>query len=100
MMMTGRFMDAQEAHQAGLTNYLVEPEDLEGRTMELALEVEAGPPIGQKVGKLLAYKTASMDFENAILWSEMALPLVTFSNDRIEGVNSFVEKREPRFDGR
>ena len=100
MMMTGRFMDAQEAHQAGLTNYLVEPEDLESRTMELALEVEAGPPIGQKVGKLLAYKTASMDFENAILWSEMALPLVTFSNDRIEGVNSFVEKREPRFDGR
>ena len=100
MMMTGRFMDAQEAHDAGLTNYLVEPEELEAKTMELALAVEAGPPIGQKVGKMLAYKTSSMDFESALQWSEMALPLVTLSEDRLEGVRSFVEKREPRFEGR
>jgi enoyl-CoA hydratase/carnithine racemase len=100
MMMTGRFMEAQEAHDAGLTNYLVEPEELETKTMELALAVEAGPPIGQKVGKMLAYKTSAMDFESALQWSEMALPLVTLSEDRLEGVRSFIEKREPRFEGR
>ncbi len=100
MMMTGRFMEAQEAHGAGLTNYLVEPEELEAKTMELALAVEAGPPIGQKVGKMLAYKTSAMDFESALQWSEMALPLVTLSEDRLEGVRSFIEKREPRFEGR
>ncbi len=99
MMMTGRFMDAHEANQAGMFNYLVEPDQLEAKTMELALECEAGPPIGQKVAKMLAYKTSSMAFEDAIHWSEMALPLVTLSQDRVEGVKSFVEKREPNFTG-
>ncbi len=100
MQFTGRFMDAQEAHEAGLTNYLVEPDQLEDKTMELALAVEAGPPIGQKIGKMLAYRTANMDFESALEWSGAALPLVTLSQDRLEGVQSFIEKREPRFDGR
>src|SRR5918911_1054395 len=48
LMMTGRFMSAEEAHAAGLTNYLVPPEQLEAQAMELALAVEAGPPIAQK----------------------------------------------------
>ena len=99
LMMTGRFMDAEEAHEAGLTNYLVEPDQLEKKTMELAREVEAGPPIGQKIGKLLAYRTASMDFESAMLWSETAIPLVSLSQDSREGARSFAERREPRFTG-
>ena len=100
LMMTGRFMDAQEAAGAGLHNYTVPPEDLEAKTMELAMAVEAGPPIGQKIGKLLATRTQFMDFESALEWSSTALPLVTLSQDREEGVRSFVEKREPRFSGR
>src|SRR4029079_632817 len=45
MMMTGRFMGAERAHAAGLTTYLVPPEELQSKTMELAQAVEAGPPI-------------------------------------------------------
>lgn len=99
LMMTGRFMSAEEAHEAGLTNYLVEPDQLEHKTMELALEVEAGPPIAQKIGKLLAYKTATLDYESAMLWSEMAIPLVSLSEDNKEGFRSFQEKRNPVFTG-
>ena len=73
LMTTGRWMPAEEAHAAGLTNYLVEPEELQARTMELALAVEAGPPIGQKLGKMLAYKTQNMDFESALDFSGIAL---------------------------
>ena len=100
MMTTGRFMSAEEAHEAGLTNYLVEPDELEAKTMELATAVEQGPPIAQKLGKLLATKTAGMDFENAMLWSETAIPLVMISEDSKEGGRSFAEKREPVFTGR
>jgi len=100
MMMTGRFMPAEEAHAAGLTNYLVEPEQLEAKTMELAQMVEAGPPIAQKLGKMLALKTAGLDFESALELSGTALSVIEPSEDRREGVRSFMEKREPRFTGR
>jgi len=100
MMMTGRFMSAEEAHASGLTNYLVPPEELESKTMELALAVEAGPPIGQKLGKMLALRTANMDFETALELSGTALSVTEPSLDRREGVRAFAEKREPRFEGR
>ncbi len=50
-------------------------------------------------GKLLAYKTSTMDFENAMLWSETAIPLVSLSDDNKEGFRSFREKRDPSFRG-
>ncbi|MDE0056363.1 MAG: enoyl-CoA hydratase/isomerase family protein [Gammaproteobacteria bacterium] len=99
LMMTGRFMSAEEAHEAGLTNYLVEPDALESRTMELALEVEAGPPIAQKLGKTLALRTANLDFDSAMQWSESALPIAGLSRDSTEGMKAFREKRETDFRG-
>lgn len=100
LMMTGRFMSADEAHVCGLTNYLVHPDELEARTMELAEAVEAGPPIGQKLGKMLAYRTQNMDFESALEFSGIALGTTHLSADRREGAVSFGERREPRFTGR
>lgn len=100
LMMTGRFMSAEEAHEAGLTNYLVEPDQLEERTMQFALEIEAGPPIAQKIGKVLAYRTSAMDFDGAMAWSEMAIPLVDMSQDFQEGISAFREKRDAKFTGR
>jgi 2-(1,2-epoxy-1,2-dihydrophenyl)acetyl-CoA isomerase len=100
MMTTGRFMSAEEAHTRGLTNYLVPPEELEAKTMELALAVEAGPPIAQKLGKMLAYRTANLDLESALEFSGTALSVTRPSEDRKEGTRSFMEKREARFIGR
>ena len=99
LMMTGRFMSAEEAHESGLTNYLVEPDELEDKTMELALEVEAGPPIAQKLGKMLALRTAHMDFDTAMQWSESAIPVVGLSKDSIEGMRAFADRRETDFKG-
>ena len=99
MMFTGRFMSAEEGHEAGVSNYLVEPDDFQQKLREFAQEVESGPPIGQKVGKLMAYRTANLDYESALELSGGVLPLVQNSFDRIEGVQSFVERREPKFTG-
>ena len=99
MMFTGRFMSAEEGHEAGVSNYLVPAEDFDQRLLEFAEEVEAGPPIGQKVGKLMAYRTANLDYESALELSGAVLPLVDRSFDRIEGAQSFVERRDPKFSG-
>ena len=100
MMTTGRFMSAEEAHESGLSNYLVSPEELEAKTMELAREVEAGPPIAQKLGKMLMRQTAGLGFEAALDWSSTALGVLGPSDDRLEGIRSFAEKRSPQFTGR
>ncbi|HZU77237.1 MAG TPA: enoyl-CoA hydratase/isomerase family protein [Dehalococcoidia bacterium] len=100
MMMTGNFMSAEELHRYGLSNYLVEPDQLEERTMQLARDLEAGPPLAQKLGKTLAYRLADKDFETALEMSGIALQVITPSHDRIEGGRSFREKREPKFLGR
>ena len=100
LMMTGRFMSAEEAHESGLTNFLVKPEAFEETLMKYALEIEAGPPIGQKVGKMLAYRTASMPFDQAMAWSETAIPLVDMSQDFVEGRAAFLEKRDAEFKGK
>ena len=99
LMMTGRFMSPEEAHAAGFSNALVEPEDLEAETMRLALEIEAGPPIAQRIGKLLATRSQFMDFDSALQWSETAIPLVDLSADHKEGVAAFREKRPADFRG-
>ena len=99
MMFTGRFMSAEEGHDAGVSNYLVEADDFQEKLREFAQEVENGPPIGQKVGKLMAYRTANLDYESALELSGGVLPLVQNSFDRIEGVQSFVERRDPKFTG-
>jgi enoyl-CoA hydratase/carnithine racemase len=67
--------------------------------MDLALEVEAGPPIAQKLGKMLAQKTWMMDFESALEFSGATLAVIRTSQDRLEGPRAFAEKRPPRFTG-
>ena len=99
LMMTGRFMSPEEAHAAGFSNALVEPEELEAETMRLALEIEAGPPIAQKLGKLLATRSQFLDYDSALQWSESAIPLVGLSADHKEGVAAFREKRDANFQG-
>ena len=99
LMMTGRFMSPEEAHAAGFSNALVEPEELEAETMRLALEIEAGPPIAQKLGKLLATRAQHLDYDSALQWSESAIPLVGLSADHKEGVAAFREKRDANFQG-
>jgi 2-(1,2-epoxy-1,2-dihydrophenyl)acetyl-CoA isomerase len=100
MMTTGDFLSAEEAHRLGLTNALVAPDELEAATDALANRIAAGPPIAQKLGKMLAYKTANLDFDTALDWSASAIGIASTSHDHRESVKAFFEKRDPTFTGR
>lgn len=100
LMMTGDFLSAEEAHRFGLTSALVPPEELESATAALADRIAAGPPIAQKLGKMLAYRTANLEFDSALEWSASAIAIASTSRDHTESVRAFMEKREHQFTGR
>jgi enoyl-CoA hydratase/carnithine racemase len=100
LVLTGRRIAAEEAREMGLVNRVVEGDGwLEG-ALALAAEVAAQPPIAARLAKqavLAAEETAlgaGMESERRLYELAMA------TEDRVEGMKAFLEKREPRFEGR
>jgi enoyl-CoA hydratase/carnithine racemase len=100
LVLTGRRFDAAEALRMGLVNRVAE----DGRWLEVALElareVAGQPPIATRLGKqavLGAEETVlSAGLENERRLYELAMA----TEDRVEGMKAFLEKREPKFEGR
>lgn len=98
-MFTGDFLEAEEALRIGVLNKLVPVDQLESATMELARKIAANPPIAVRLSKMLAYRALEMDLESALELSAACQSIALSSDDHREGVNAFMEKREPRFKG-
>jgi enoyl-CoA hydratase/carnithine racemase len=100
LALTGRIVDAEEALAIGLVGRMVEPADLGRTTTQIAEELAAGAPLAQRMVKLALDRAPTMTFEQAIALEEQAQALLLGSEDRIEGVEAFFEKRPPDFRGR
>jgi enoyl-CoA hydratase/carnithine racemase len=100
MIYTGDFMDAQAAKEWGLLNYLIAPEKLEEVTMDLARRVAAGPPIANRLSRLLMHKGLTMDLDTALEWSATAAIITETSEDHRESVEAFHAKRSAIFRGK
>jgi len=99
-VLTGRQFDAEMALEMGLVNKVAKKKQwLEG-AMELARTVAERPPIAARLAKqavLAAEETAlAAGLENERRLYEIAMA----TEDRVEGMQAFLEKREPKFEGR
>ncbi|PKB68524.1 MAG: hypothetical protein BZY82_00625 [SAR202 cluster bacterium Io17-Chloro-G3] len=99
LLFTGDAMEAEEAQQHGLLNRMVEPEQLERVTMEIAHKIAQGPPIAMRLSKMMLYKGLEFDFETALQMAAAAETITLTSRDHKEGVAAFREKRSPEFTG-
>lgn len=100
IMMSARFLDAQEALQMGLVNFVVEGSELEQTVSSYAQVISANAPLTVKAAKAAineVVKDESIRDLNKV--SEM-IDLCFNSEDYVEGRSAFMAKRKPVFNGR
>lgn len=97
LLFTGDFFDAERAEKIGLVNKVVPQEHLMDEAIALAEKLAAKSPIALQMGKKFYYTMSDMEFEKALEYSnEMFVELCT-TEDALEGVKSFQEKRKPEW---
>lgn len=100
MIMTGRFMPAGEALNAGLVSQVVPQGELMDAARETAEQVMARGPLAVRLAKLAVQAGFETDQRTGLLIERLAQAVLFTSDDKLEGTNAFVEKRKPEFKGR
>ncbi len=104
MLLTGRWLDAAEAHRWGFVNEIVTTERLRERALEIAKLVESGPPLVYAAIKEIVREAENMRFLDAlrkITHSEFKTVATLYtSEDQLEGARAFAEKRDPVWKGK
>ena len=95
----GDSIDANEAARLGIVNQVVAPEELENTTMQLAQRLRAAPPIALAAAKHAVYLSQGAELEEMLRYETEAQLRCFESDDGHEGVQAFLEKREPKFTG-
>ena len=95
----GDTIDAEEALRLGIVNQVVAPEDLETATLQLAERLRAAPPIALAAAKHAVYMSQAAELDEMLRYETEAQLRCFDSDDGHEGVQAFLEKREPNFTG-
>ncbi len=100
LIYTGDMIPASEAQKMGLVDKVVPPEKLESEARRFALKLAEKPPLA-----LLASKYSIQFGLESGIWEGMALESAYFgllfsTDDVVEGITAFMEKRKPKFKGK
>lgn len=100
LVFTATPIDAKEAERIGLINKVVEADQLEAVTKELAGKIAQGPALALSMAKASIHQAVSMDLASVLEMEARAGAITLLSEDCKEGSAAFMEKRAPQFKGR
>ena len=100
MLLTGEMIGAAEAAQYGLVNRAVPEAELDGAVAELAETIAAKSPLTLAIGKEAFYHQLDLDLDKAYAYASEVMTTNMLARDAEEGIDAFLEKRAPRWEGR
>lgn len=100
MMLMGERIDAKEAQQLGLVNHVVPRDELDAKVEEIARKIAKKSPATLRMGRRAFYTMRDMEYGKALEYLASMLAINTQAEDVAEGIASFIEKREPKWQGK
>ncbi len=100
IILTGEPFTAQQAYEWGIVNKLCNDDDLLDDTMVTARRIAANAPIAVQQAKKSINMATQVDLKTGYAFEIEAYQKMVPTEDRLEGVRAFNEKRQPRFQGR
>ncbi len=99
-VLTGRHFDAEMALEMGLVNKAVKKGRWLEEAMALAHTVSERPPIAARLAKQAVIAAEETALSAGLEQERRLYELAMATEDRVEGMQAFLEKREPKFEGR
>ena len=100
MCLTGRMMDAAEAERSGLVSRVVPLADLLETALKAAAEIAAMPPLAAMANKELVNIAFETTLDHGLLAERRMFQILVATEDKVEGMTAFVEKRAGVWQGR
>ena len=100
MALTGEPIDAAEALELGLLNYVVPPAELDAKLEWLLNRLLDKSPTAIRRGKYAMRQTEALDFDHSAVFMEGQIGILALTEDAEEGLKAFNEKRAPNWPGR
>lgn len=100
LLLTARFVDAEEAERLGIVNRVVDDEALMDETLALARQIAAQPPLAVRLMKRAVRQAMTMDLSTHLDMASSHMAVLYSTEDHKEAVAALKEKRPASFQGR